>query len=242
MKGLKRDEHWNVDLSGLTDVSPRTIQILNQKAWLGNENRWTTLDLNLNGLKAMTPDLARALASRSEGMPSYMGAASISLNGLTTIDAECGAALSRYAGKLELEGLTKLSDDVAGVLLARSGDLNLNGLKSLSNPAISALQQFSGDTLELNGIEEISLQGVDVVFKEDRETELQGLTKLTAEVAKAIIERKRYWLSFDKLESLDEDVAEVFSSMTGLDEDGDVVEFTLAFATLFPDQREPHTP
>lgn len=120
--------------------------------------------LGLGGLTAVSPDLAKRLATfatkflflddvtelSAEGAQALAGfPGAVSLDGLTEIDPETAAALATYAGpKLSLSGLKSLSVETAKQLAkAKAWNGGLSSLRSLSEEAATALAGFEGKGL-----------------------------------------------------------------------------------------------
>jgi len=103
--------------------------------------------LLLNGLKTISPEVAKELA-RHEGW--------LSLGGLATLSDETAEALVAHKGYLHLDGLKKISDQAAQALARHNGELFLNGLTSISDEVAKALAQHRGGQLSLKGLTRLS--------------------------------------------------------------------------------------
>ena len=169
--------------------------------------------MDLSGLGEISLEVAEELTSRFAKMPDYMEA-TLSLNGLSTVDPDVAAALARHRGtlqfngllhqpdefaqaltshqhRLEFGGITELSDTAAECLGLHKGDsLVLNGLTELSDNAAKQLALRKGDYLELNGITELSDQAAENLglWKEGYQ-ELEGIQQLSAEAANGLLGR-----------------------------------------------------
>jgi hypothetical protein len=106
----------------------------------------TKVTLSL-GLTTITPEVAKALATRSKGM--------LALDGLKTISVEAARELAQFRGKLTLNGLTALSTEVARELAKHKSKLTLTHLTEISDEAAEALSHH-GATMLLNGLTSLS--------------------------------------------------------------------------------------
>jgi hypothetical protein len=153
----------NLNLPAITQLAPEIA-----KALVGEkEHVW----LALNGLKEISPELARELAAAK---------CALRLDGVETVTPEIAEILATHKRSLSL-GLTSISPDVAeklamhdawlnlpllstmdvesAALLAKHRQwLSLNGLTSLTPEIAEALGSYDGDKLNLNGLESLDLE------------------------------------------------------------------------------------
>jgi hypothetical protein len=105
-------------------------------------------------ITSLTPEQAKRLVAevKIDGL---------SLNGLTTLDADTAKALAEFKGDLTLSGLTTLDADTAKALAESKGYyLNLNGLTTLDADTAKALAEFKGGRLDLDGLQRASFGAV----------------------------------------------------------------------------------
>lgn len=138
-----------------------------------------SVDVSLNGLRDLSPQVAERLASgiRDE----------LLLNGLQTISAETAAALSVHSGcTLSLDGIGELSADTAAQLARhRGGSLSLNGLTSISNETARSLSCHKG-VLSLAGITSLSDESAGFLASHEGRLYLRNLKKLSDEGARQL--------------------------------------------------------
>ena len=141
-----------------------------------------------NQIKELTPELAKLLLAK------FTGARYLTLNGLTTLDADTARALAEFNGsELELNGLTTLdADTVRALAESKLFRLTLNGLTTLDADTAMALAEFKGALLNLF-----------------------SLTTLDADTARALAEFKGN-LSLDRLNTLDANTAKALEELVGI--------------------------
>jgi len=102
------------------------------------------LPANPREIQRLTPEQAKKLAAEFKGIL-------LSLNGLTTLDADTAKALAEFKGRsLELSGLTTLAADTAKALAEFKGQLLF----------LSGLTTLDADTAKvLAGLESVALPG-----------------------------------------------------------------------------------
>jgi len=145
----------DLELSGLESITVDDVRALNRKPWGGNDSSWSTYDLDLGGLKTLPLDVAEALAHRFDGLPEFMGPATLKLNGIESLSFDVASAIAGYPGELQLNGLQSMDVGVATALATHSADLNLDGLTTLCADAAQAIMGHSGN-ISLDGLTEIS--------------------------------------------------------------------------------------
>jgi len=107
--------------------------------------------LKLDTITALSHEAARALEqhSTSSTLHSAWGPASLSLNGLTSLDEETARTLAAYEGSLSLNGVTTLTDDASQALSQHRNRLSLEGLTTLSITALAALRARQSPAIRL---------------------------------------------------------------------------------------------
>lgn len=199
----------NLNLPAITQLTPEVARAL-----IGDkEHVW----LALNGLKEISPDLARELAAAK---------CALQLDGVETVEPEIAEILATHKRSLSL-GLKSISPDVAQKLAmheawlslhslatidVESADLlakhrqwlSLNGLKALTPEIAEALGHYEGDKLDLDGLESLELE----VAKRLANAKcaggiyLNGLKRVSPEVIQVLANGNSH-LSFQGLEFLD---------------------------------------
>ena len=107
--------------------------------------------LDLNGLKSLMPDGAKALAQHKAG--------TLVLDGLSSLDANVAEQLAARGGRLSLNGITALSLDAAKALCTHKGDLSLDGLLVLDDDLAAVIATHEGSA-SLKGVKEASEQAI----------------------------------------------------------------------------------
>ena len=130
---LALGKNESVVLSGVVEISPNSIAVLNPNSCL-----------NLDGLETLTDALAEALGKRA--------LTSVALNGLRQLTENQTEMLSNCSTLL-LNGLSSITDRQAQ-LLGKCESLWLNGLTQISDETASYLSAAS--ELHLYGIEKLS--------------------------------------------------------------------------------------
>ena len=178
-----------------------------------------SLPTDTNEIRNLTPKEARELVRRHK--EEYQ----LSLNGLTSLDAETASVLAEFEGHphletaqslaefkggvLSLEGLTSLDAETAQSLAEfEGGELNLSGLTSLDAETVKALAKFKGNEqsqLSLNGLTSLDAETAQSLaeFKGDvLSLYVYGLTKLTPETVKALAKLQGKGLDIDHLNAI----------------------------------------
>lgn len=200
----------NLSLPAITHLTPEVAKALVSD----NENTW----LGLNGLKALSPELARELAA---------GKCALRLEGVDTVTSEIAAILATHKGSLAL-GLKSISPEVAEKLAMHDAWLNLNslatidaesaalltkhrkwlsldGLKSLTPETAESLGRYNGGKLDLNGLESLELEVAKRLSSAKCEgIYLNGLKEVSPEIIQ-VLANGNYDLSFQGLEFIDSD-------------------------------------
>jgi hypothetical protein len=128
-------QSWSVSLNEFTSADLEAIEVLSKKQG----------DLDLRGLRTLTPGMAELLASH-RGM--------LWLDGIAEVDDTVAASLARHEGGLSLSGLPSLSGTVATSLAHSQGMLGLSGLREFSDADAKAIVGHKG-LLLLDGIETV---------------------------------------------------------------------------------------
>ena len=137
--------------------------------------------LKLNGLKQLTPELARAIAKHPSA---------IFLGGLTALTPEVARELGvdRH-GFLELRGIEHIGDEEAELLGRTNGGLMLSGLKTITPRAAAALAKESG-ALFLNGLQDIPLPVALALAEHSGYLGLWGVKSASSESLAALAEHQ----------------------------------------------------
>jgi hypothetical protein len=142
--------------------------------------------LHLNGLKQITPETARALATSRAKV--------LDLGGLARPSADVVSALGEFGGMGIMLGLDALSLEQARLLAAfKARRLRFTGTADLTVETATILATFPGDQLWFE----------------------RGPTKLTPEVARAIVSFKGPSLALDGMTTLSTDAARELASFRG---------------------------
>lgn len=126
------------------------------------------LDVQLDGLEVLTPDVAAILGKvDTRGIRYANYSAHISLNGLSELSVSAAKALLSQGKSygLSLDGLTEISLGVAEILAHRAEFLSLNGLEDMSLATAEALALHEGDLLSLCGIKELRPEIKEALLK-----------------------------------------------------------------------------
>jgi hypothetical protein len=147
------------------------------------------LPADTNAIHTLTKAQAELLAERT---------CQLSLDGLTSLDAEAAKALAEFRGNgaagLSLGGFTTLDADTAKAIAQfKAAFMSLSGLTTLDADTAKNLAGFRGS----HGLV------------------LNGLTKLDADTAKALAQFQGKELHLNGLTSLDTDVAKALSALRG---------------------------
>jgi hypothetical protein len=138
-------------------------------------------DLRLNGLKALSPQAAEALAAH-QGM--------VLLHGLEKLDSvPLAQKLARQWGELRL-GLTELSPRIAAELAKHRGADKTEGkkpFKAAANPF--GRQDRAASILRLDNLESLSPETAEALAAHEGVLVLNGLTSVDAAVATALAKR-----------------------------------------------------
>jgi hypothetical protein len=176
-----------LSFGGLTRIDPRAIEVLaagvphpEHGAKYGKRTREYG-DLRLNGLRQISPELARAIASHPRN---------IALNGLEELTPEVARELAvKCEGFLELRGVRSIGEAAAALLGNTSAGLILPGIRRLSRGAAAGLAQTSGG-LFLNGLRFLSLEGAQALASHRGHLGLLGITQVDAAILEALAEHE----------------------------------------------------
>ena len=94
------------------------------------KNSWIVLD----GLKSITPELARGLATGG----------ALSLKGLKKLDKDTARELARHGCRLFLHGVEEASDEAVQALAETKAELSLDSLSNISDEALEKLIRLRG--------------------------------------------------------------------------------------------------
>ncbi len=166
----------------------------------------------LDKFQIVSAEAARIIAGSDEWL--------LSLNGLTSLDENCAAALGRHHGALALNGLTELSDNAAFGLAKCAGSLQLDGLRHLPTSAATALATHAQNSLLLNSLETLSCSAAEALCQHAGPLELNGLEEISDGAAEALSSRTAPW-SARGIRFLSDHAAHLLSHSGGLRSLGD---------------------
>ena len=193
-------------LNGLANLSDELALILNQ--WVG--------DIQLNGLKSISTDVALSLSKNHNGAIWINGIVDLSedvastlihntgwlyLDGLPTLSNEVLSSFSKFKHGLSLNGLTQLTDNDAKLLIKNKNSpyplgLELNGLTALTLPTAIELAKYPGD-LHLGGITNLKDDVAEVLSKSRHMLVLSGLEKLSKKAKEHLLKKPQGTVSPD---------------------------------------------
>ena len=166
-------------------------------------------EVRLNGLKQITPEVARALSQQPK-------AANLCLNGLTEITPEVAEALAvRNGGMLSLNALTEITPEVARELAKVRAKLTLNGLQSLPVEVARELAKHPSK-LTLFSVPQLSDEAAEAIAEHRSTLLLHGLIHLSSpKLVGKMLKSNDGFVSFKNAETMTEDVARVFAAYDG---------------------------
>ena len=191
----------NVELlQSVTELSVEVAQVLSQ---------YSKGDLRLYRVRAITPEVARALA------PATKKGVTLSL-GLTTITPEVARELAAHTrGMLALDALREISVEVARELAKFRGKLTLNGLRTLSREVAIELAKHRSK-FTLFGLTEISDEAAEALSHHRSTMLLNGLTKLTSvPLTITMLKSNDGFLNLSKVEALSDEVVQILAEYQG---------------------------
>lgn len=200
----------NLNLPAITQLTPEVANALVSN----NKNTW----LALNGLKAVSPELARELAAAKCGLrldnvgavtpeiaeilATHQGSLSV---GLKSISPEVAEQLAKHDAWLNLNSLATIDAESAALLIKHRKWLSLDGLKSLTPEIAESLGRYDGVKLDLNGLESLELEVAKRISSAKCEgIYLNGLKEVSPEVIQ-VLANGNYDLSFQGLEFIESD-------------------------------------
>jgi serine/threonine protein kinase len=200
----------NLNLPAITHLAPEVAKAL----FSNNQNTW----LALNGLKEISPELARELAAAKCGLrldsvdtvtpeiaeilATHQGSLSI---GLKSISPEVAEKLATHGAWLNLNSLGTMDVESAALLAKHRKWLSLDGLKSLTPELAESLGRYDGGKLDLNGLESLELEVAKRLSGAKCEgIYLNGLKEVSPDVIQ-VLANGSYDLSFQGLELIDSD-------------------------------------
>lgn len=188
-----------------------TVLSEEQAKILATAGSWRAF-LDLSGLRAISPEVARALMKR-EGW--------VALNGLLAIPDDVVKALVEeknyhFEPRVFLDGLTEISDESAAILAKWpkwSGRFpSLNAISAPAAAAIGAAPAWDGNLPALKMLAAEAAAGLALTRGDLR---LDGLTDLSPKTAEQLAAHRGGLLSLDGLKTLSEPVAAVFAKRAG---------------------------
>ena len=128
------------------------------------------------GLESISPDLARVLA-RSESH--------LDLSSLKRLDPETASAFSQHTASIGLSGLQLIDRDTAQALAKYRGmAIVLSGLRSIKTDVASELSHWPGEKLYLDGLAQIDPETAACLAEcKTKQLGLSGLNSISPEVA-----------------------------------------------------------
>ena len=136
------------------------------------KNSWIVLD----GLKSITPELARGLATGG----------ALSLKGLKKLDKDTARELARHGCRLFLHGVEEASDEAVQALAETKAELSLDSLSNISDEALEKLIRLRGKKLVL-GLTQLDEKQAKIIelFQGDY-LALRSLTELSDAAAESL--------------------------------------------------------
>lgn len=210
-KGVTRGGiSWPIDLRlvGLKEISKDVAVVLARHE----------AGLFLDGLQALTPEVADALGDKREGSLRSSFTSTLSLNGINELDEKCATALSKHKGDLRLNGIQHLSVRAADALGAKAAGghsgLEMYSLTSLSGEAAHGLVGRGEYRLVLTGLREPSVDLLKILSTHKGMLALDGMSELPDGGSKALAGHKGS-LSLNSLERLSKKQASDLAEHTG---------------------------
>lgn len=189
---LNVSRQYQVCLGGLTSIS---VEVAEE---LAKSEDW----LYLEGLKHITPEVARALSKTSGG---------VVLSGLTSLSPEVAEQLAKIEKTIYLDGLKSLSPRSARALASHKGLLSLGGLTACDEELTSALLAHEGRVYLAGVIKNITVltdaRFAEMLAKGIMLDTFHNLTDLSVDAAEALSTHATS-LSFPKLKHLSRALAE----------------------------------
>lgn len=162
--------------------------------------------LPLNSLQAPSADVADALSA-------YDG--TLSLNGVAVLDDAVSSALAKTKGQLTLEGLTALTSvSLARKLASQAIEVDLSRIAAVGPEIADALSTARG-RLVMSGLRSLDSPALAKKLATGEDVALKSVTKLTPEVARALVSEKNY-LYLNGITQLKKDVAAELGRHVGL--------------------------
>ena len=167
---------WADELPSDTN-SIQTLTVEQAEELVGRDSSGSLLELN--GLKTLTPEIARTLAK-------HLGP--LRLNGLGTISVETEKALAQHQGELQCRGLASLASAELAEKAWQDVGFRSFVVSYLRNISPEAAEVFAGkqDALSLDGLTEIPVEVAATLSKHVGLLSLNGLTTLSADAEKAL--------------------------------------------------------
>lgn len=130
----------------------------------------------------------------------------------TSLTAEIVKAIPKDCLYIDLSGFSFIENEAAIELGKRNGEsLNLNGLSNISNIAAENLSLFTGSIL-LNGIQELSEIAADHLSHHQNELRLNSLQNLSCVAFESLVNNHKDSLHLDGIIDLPVSVAEIISN------------------------------
>jgi hypothetical protein len=156
-------------------------------------------NVNLSEATEITDEAAEILGAYERGW--------IRADGLKSLSAAAAGYLSS-AGALSLKGLEELSDDVAAQLAKHELTLALSGVKTASDSVMKALSRYEGDDLYLDGLSDVSSDGIKVLAGTNAGLDLSSLGAISDDALELLVRGRRTFLSLG-LQQLSEGQAKI---------------------------------
>ena len=197
----------NLSFPAVKQISTETAKALAAKEYV-----WISLD----GLEEMSPEVARELAAAKcalrvgditpEIAKIFGNREGTTSLGLSSINPDVAAALSKHNGWLSLHNLRTIDADSAATLAQNKHWLSLNVLTSLTPDVAEALGKFDGKTLDLNGLPSIDVESATKLSTarcQGGGLYLNGLTTISPEIVNVLANGNSRTLSFQGLKQVD---------------------------------------
>jgi hypothetical protein len=160
-----------ITLNGLSSISEDLARVLRQSG----------RGLTLNGVKVLSPSVAKILAAKPMRW--------LQMEGLRSISAETAKILgSGNIGALNFSGLKSLSPGIAREL-RKVRALVFNGLERLDSELAASLAATNSHLI-LNGVKSLNVSAATALAEHCDELELKGLTRLSKKTALNLAQHK----------------------------------------------------
>jgi hypothetical protein len=211
---------FDLDLSGVKEISAPVIYALNKFELEGNESGWHTCEMNLSGLTTIIAELATAFVERFQNLPKWAmpGGIVLSQKTLDALTPAVAKTLTKCKAKIEVSEKSTnphLSTQVAEILCKtaeKSGNLDLIWVQTATDEAFEYISQYGGN-VNLNSLRSLSPRATESLSKQRGSLSLCRLESIS-DNAIVLLSRIHGDLAI-RLESLSETAAEALGNVTG---------------------------